>query len=114
MKDAQEADFLHLTQLALQLRSKLASMNETLAYSVSAAVAGREDWCSIEAKPGDVIVTSWRHLRMFDLDFGEGMGKIVNFEAGLSLIPGACIFMLSRVQENGLKKSAILGKCVTP
>lgn len=30
---------------------------------------------------------------MFDIDFGEGMGKIVDFKAGLSLIPGACIFM---------------------
>ena len=36
VEDAQETDILRLTQVALQLRSKLASINEIPAYSVSA------------------------------------------------------------------------------
>ncbi|BCS27755.1 uncharacterized protein APUU_60803A [Aspergillus puulaauensis] len=92
----EEADLLALTQLALQLRGKLSSMNESVAYSVSAAVADLEDWSNIESKPGNVIVTTWRHLDSYALDFGNGLGKIVDFEAGLSLIPGACIIMPAR------------------
>lgn len=46
-------------------------------------------------------MTSWRHLKTFSLDYGEGLGRIVDFEAGLSLIFRACIFMPSRVRENG-------------
>lgn len=103
VRDGIEADFLHLTQLALQLRSKLGSMNESFAYSVSAAVAARGDWCSVEAKPGDVIVTSWRHLKVFSVDFGEGLGKIYDFDAGLSLVPGACILMPLKAQENAFE-----------
>lgn len=92
----EEADLLALTQLALQLRGKLSSMNESLAYSVSAAVADLEDWSNIESKPGNVIVTTWQHLDSYTLDFGDGLGKIMDFEAGLSLIPGACIVMPTR------------------
>lgn len=95
----EEADLLALTQLALQLRGKLSSMNESLAYSVSAAVADLEDWSKIESKPGNVVVTTWRHLDSYALDFGDGLGKIVDFEAGLSLIPGACIVLPARAQR---------------
>lgn len=103
MRDGIETDFLHLTQLALQLRSKLGSMNESFAYSVSAAVADQGNWCTVEAKPGDVIVTSWRHLKVFSIDFGEGLGKIYDFDAGLSLVPGACILMPSKTQGDALE-----------
>lgn len=92
----EEADLLALTQLALQLRGKLSSMNESLAYSVSAAVADLEDWTKLESKPGNVVVTTWRHLDSYALDFGDDLGKIVDFEAGLSLIPGACIVLPAR------------------
>lgn len=101
----EEADLLGLTQLALQLRGKLSSMNESVAYSVSAAVAGLEDWSSIESKPGNVIVTTWRHLDSYALDFGNGLGKIVDFEAGLSLIPGACIVMPARKKAQKEKEA---------
>lgn len=56
--NAQEADILRLTQVAFQLRSKLASINEIAAYSVPAQVTDQEDRCGLEAKPGDVIVIS--------------------------------------------------------
>ncbi|XHF96370.1 hypothetical protein AWENTII_000007 [Aspergillus wentii] len=92
----EEADLLALSQLALQLRGKLSSMNESLAYSVSATVADLEDWSKIESKPGNVIVTTWRHLDSYTLDFGDCLGKIVDFDAGLSLIPRACIIMPAR------------------
>ncbi|PYH93958.1 hypothetical protein BO71DRAFT_484189 [Aspergillus ellipticus CBS 707.79] len=97
----EDADLLHLTHLALRVRSKLASMDETLAYSAPAAVADCDDWTKIEASPADIIVTSWRGLKMFSLDFGAGLGHIEDFEPGLALVPGGCIFLPSRVERSG-------------
>lgn len=51
-------------------------------------------------------MTSWRHLKTFSLDFGEGLGKIFDFEAGITLIPGACIVMPSRTQGDGSKEES--------
>ena len=96
-----DADLLHLTRLALQLRNKLGSMTETLAYSTAAEVVAQGDWTKTEGKPADVIVTSWRHLKLLGLDFGAGLSKPVDFEAGLSLIPGACIFMPAKATASG-------------
>ncbi|QKX58841.1 uncharacterized protein TRUGW13939_05969 [Talaromyces rugulosus] len=92
-----DADLLHLTQLALHIRTKLGQMDETVAYSSSAAVAEYEDWAKIEAKPAGIIVTSWRSLKTFSLDFGPGLGCIEDFEPGLALVPGGCILLPSRV-----------------
>lgn len=103
-----KTDILRLTRVALQLRSKLTSINETLAYSVSAQVADQEDWCGLEAKPGGVVVTSWRHLKTFSLDFGKGLGKIFDFAIGITLMPGACIVMPPRTGgDESKEKSAI-------
>jgi fumigaclavine B O-acetyltransferase len=99
-----DADLLHLTQLALHIRTKLTSMDETVAYSASAAVADYEDWTKIEAKPAGIIVTSWRDLKIYSLDFGAGLGCIEDFEPGLALVPGGCIFLPSRVS---LEKSGL-------
>lgn len=96
----ENADLLHLTQLALQIRTRLASMDETVAYSASAAVAEYDDWTKIEANPASIIVTSWRALKTYSLNFGPGLGYIKDFEPGLALVPGACIFLPSRMQEN--------------
>lgn len=97
----EEADSLHVAQLALRIRTRLASMDETVAYSASAAVADYDDWTKIEANPANIIVTSWRGLKTFSLDFGAGLGYIKDFEPGLALVPGACIFLPSRMlQEN--------------
>jgi fumigaclavine B O-acetyltransferase len=95
----QDADLLHLTQLALHIRTKLGQIDETVAYSASAAVAEYEDWAKIEAKPAGIIVTSWRSLKIFSLDFGPGLGYIEDFEPGLALVPGGCILLPSRVSS---------------
>ncbi|PYI06216.1 hypothetical protein BO78DRAFT_120644 [Aspergillus sclerotiicarbonarius CBS 121057] len=91
-----DADLLHLAHLALRVRTKLTSMDETLMHSASAAVADYDDWTKVEAGPAGIIVTSWRGLTVFSLDFGAGLGHIADFEPGLTLVPGGCIFLPSR------------------
>lgn len=96
----EESDLLHLTQLALELRTGVtSSINETLGYSASAAVAESGDWYQMEGKPADVVMTSWRHLKVFALEFGPGLGHVEDFESGFSLIPGACIMLPQRTRE---------------
>ncbi|OQD78253.1 hypothetical protein PENDEC_c001G02505 [Penicillium decumbens] len=97
----EDADSLHLAQLALRIRTRLASIDETVAYSASATVAEYDDWTKIEANPAGIIVTSWRGLKTYSLDFGAGLGYIEDFEPGLALVPGGCIVLPSRMlQEN--------------
>ena len=99
----QDADLLHLTQLALRIRTKLSHMDETVAYSASAAVAEHDDWAKIEANPADIIVTSWRDLKVYSLDFGVGLGFIDDFQPGFALVPGGCIFLPSRARRDDSK-----------
>ncbi|KAL1852304.1 hypothetical protein Plec18170_006032 [Paecilomyces lecythidis] len=108
-----DADLLHLTQLALRIRTKLAHMDETVAYSASAAVAEHEDWTKIEAKPAGIIVTSWRGLKIFSLDFGAGLGRIEDFEPGLALVPGGCILLPSRVSPENRGSTPPWEVCIT-
>lgn len=97
----EDVDLIHLARLALRVRSTLASMDENLVYSASAEVAGHDDWTQIDAGPADIIVTSWRNLKTFSLDLGEGLGYIEDFEPGLALVPGGCIFLPERASLDG-------------
>ncbi|OJJ71574.1 hypothetical protein ASPBRDRAFT_126150 [Aspergillus brasiliensis CBS 101740] len=108
-----DADLLHLAQLALRVRTKLASMDETLMYSASAAVTDYEDWTKVEAGPAGIIVTSWRGLKVFSLDFGAGLGHIVDFEPGLTLVPGGCIFLPSRTSQEKSGSTPMWEVCIT-
>ena len=92
----EDADLIHLARLAHRVRSNLVSMDENLVYSASAEVAEQDDWTQIDAGPANIIVTSWRNLKVFSLDFGEGLGYIEDFEPGLALVPGGCIFLPER------------------
>ncbi|KAL3461938.1 hypothetical protein BJX64DRAFT_299917 [Aspergillus heterothallicus] len=95
-----DADLLHVAQLALQVRARITfHMNEVMAYSCSARVAESGDWYGTEGKAPNVVLTSWRHLKCYALDFGPGLGYIEEFEAGFSLIPGACIVLPRRTRE---------------
>ncbi|PYI29208.1 hypothetical protein BP00DRAFT_349306 [Aspergillus indologenus CBS 114.80] len=112
---AEERDLQRLAQLALRVRTRLAAMDETVAYSASAVVADHADWTAVEGRPAGIIVTSWRDLRAYSLDFGAGVGSIADFEPGLALVPGACIFLPARTarMDDGGRATAPWEVCVT-
>ncbi|KAJ6164131.1 hypothetical protein N7470_002803 [Penicillium chermesinum] len=97
----EDADLFHLTQLAVRVRNTLASMDDNLLYSASATVAECDDWTKLEGKPADIIITSWRGLKTYALDFGPTIGHITDFEPGFALVPGGCIFLPERIAEQG-------------
>lgn len=76
-------------------------MDGTVAYSASAVVADHDDWTTVEGRPAGIIVTSWRDLDIYSLDFGAGLGYIEDFEPGLALVPGGCIFLPARMSGGG-------------
>jgi fumigaclavine B O-acetyltransferase len=94
-----DADLLHATQLASQVRTRIGQLNEVTAYSCSARVAETGDWYETEDKAPNVVFTSWRHLKCYGLDFGPGLGYIEDFKPGFALIPGACIVLPRRTRE---------------
>lgn len=115
-----DADLLQVTQLSLRLRAKLNGLDETIAYSAAAAVADGDDdgdWSRTDGQPADIVLTSWRHLNVFALDFGPGLGHIEDFGSGFFLLPGACIFMPARTtqqqQENGSEAVVPWEVCIT-
>ncbi|OJJ98283.1 hypothetical protein ASPACDRAFT_53241 [Aspergillus aculeatus ATCC 16872] len=100
----EERDLRRLAQLALRVRTRLSAMDETVAYSASAVV-----------DPPGIIVTSWRDLNTYSLDFGTGLGYIEDFEPGLALVPGGCIFLPARMSGGGGRDraTALWEVCVT-
>jgi fumigaclavine B O-acetyltransferase len=94
-----DADLLHVTQLASQVRIRIGQLNEVTAYSCSARVAETGNWYETEGKAPNVVFTSWRHLKCYALDFGPGLEYIDDFEPGFALIPGACIMLPRRTSE---------------
>src|SRR5699024_1055459 len=94
-------DLIHVAQLASQVRSKLQAMNEATAYSVASTISAQDEWNGTEGKPAEVIVTSWRHLCVYDLDFGAGLGKMNNFGTAFGLVPGAAIILPTRAPGKG-------------
>ncbi|KAL4957012.1 hypothetical protein BDW69DRAFT_202082 [Aspergillus filifer] len=95
-----DPDLCALAHLATHLRSKVTrDVNSALAYSCSAAVASEGNWFQTEGKPADVVMTSWRHLKVFSLDFGPALGYIEDFESGFVMMPGACIIMPARTRD---------------
>ncbi|PYI13450.1 hypothetical protein BO99DRAFT_452707 [Aspergillus violaceofuscus CBS 115571] len=97
-------DLQRLAQLALRVRTRLSAMDETVAYSASAV-----------GRPAGIIVTSWRDLHVYSLDFGVGVGSIADFEPGLALVPGGCIFLPARTARmvDGGCATALWEVCVT-
>ncbi|RAH69521.1 uncharacterized protein BO66DRAFT_392444 [Aspergillus aculeatinus CBS 121060] len=102
----EERDLRRLAQLALRVRTRLSAMDETVAYSASAVVADHDDWATVEGRPAGIIVTSWRDLNTYSLDFGTGLGYIEDFEPGLALVSGGCIFLPARMSGGGVRDRA--------
>ncbi|PGH05024.1 hypothetical protein AJ79_06911 [Helicocarpus griseus UAMH5409] len=95
-----EADLLHLAHLALRIRTSLDTLDETVVYSLCAAVADEpnHDWAKVEAKPADITISSWRGKNIFALGFGKGLGSVEDFETHLGAAPGLCILMPARTR----------------
>ncbi|PWY94267.1 hypothetical protein BO94DRAFT_572749 [Aspergillus sclerotioniger CBS 115572] len=74
-------DLTSLTQTAHQIRTALNTLTRESIPNLITHIRERrhagEDIC---LQMGDIVVSSWRHLSVYGIDFGPGLGKITGFE----------------------------------
>lgn len=51
------------------------------------------DYESMNLRFGDTIASSWRDLKINSLDFGDGLGRVDNFELNIGVADRACTIM---------------------
>lgn len=92
-----DEDLLRVARLAAGIRRKLQSMNEADVYSVAAMVEAQDNWAATGARPANAFFTSWRHLGVYEHDFGAQLGQVVDFNTDSGVLPGVCIILPPRV-----------------
>ncbi|GFF78845.1 hypothetical protein IFM53868_02448 [Aspergillus udagawae] len=100
------ASLLPIAKLAFRIRHKLSGFNDHYVRSLTSFLKGHDDWNTMHLRPFDIVVTSWRHLQVYDLDFGPHLGYIDSFHDQWWGIPGGCVIMpafASRSKTTGTK-----------
>jgi fumigaclavine B O-acetyltransferase len=87
-------DLLWIVEVAFRVRLGLNSIDEEHACGLIHYLHSQDDWEKIGIHFTDpVFVSSWRHLKVYRLDFGPGIGRIQNFEMDVGTSDGNCIVM---------------------
>ncbi|KAJ5150185.1 Transferase family protein [Penicillium atrosanguineum] len=90
---------LEITALALQLRQKLALMDDANVRQDIARLMSNKDWSQLGTRLPDTIVSSWRQLKACRLDFGPALGRIAEFNPQATLLDGFCIIQPERAGD---------------
>ncbi|PKY02421.1 hypothetical protein P168DRAFT_283207 [Aspergillus campestris IBT 28561] len=91
----------HLARLSLQIHQGLESIDEQHIRETIAFLQAQDDWSAVNHKPADIILSSWRHLGVYDLDFGAPLGFVDDFEMDFGLVEPLCFFMPKRRVRGG-------------
>ena len=92
-------EYKHLAQVARTsagIRAKLSSMNETDVYSVASMISEQDDWAATGGRPANAFFTSWRHLGVYEFDFGSALGHMANMDTDPGLMAGVCTVLPPR------------------
>nr|ADY16688.1 TqaD [Penicillium aethiopicum] len=93
------ATLLEITALALQLRQKLALMDDANMRQDLARLMSNKDWSQLGTRLPDTMVSSWRQLKTCRLDFGPALGRIAEFNPQATLLDGFCIIQPERADD---------------
>ncbi|KGO47541.1 Transferase [Penicillium expansum] len=83
-------ELLEITALALQLRQNLALIDDAHVREDLARLTRKQDWSQMRARLPDTMLSSWRHLKVYHLDFGPALGRVVEFNPRAALLDGLC------------------------
>ncbi|KAG0155444.1 hypothetical protein PDIDSM_1021 [Penicillium digitatum] len=97
------AALLEITALALQIRQKLALIDDPSVRRDLARLMRKQDWSQMGTHLPNMMVSSWRQLKVYGLDFGPALGQIVEFNPQATLVDGFCIIQPERASESGEK-----------
>lgn len=84
---------LEIANQAFQSRAGILAYDDAFLRSWMAFVTMQPDYESMNLRFGDTIAASWRDLKINSLDFGDGLGRVDNFELNIGVSDGACIIM---------------------
>ncbi|KAI9728823.1 MAG: hypothetical protein M1834_007210 [Cirrosporium novae-zelandiae] len=93
-------DLLVLTDLAFQIRSKLAVTDDAHIRSAISWILDCKDWGTILTAYSDSVASNWRHIKVYQSDFGPHLGRIENFDTSPGMVEGECIIKPERTPEN--------------
>ncbi|KAF9249016.1 hypothetical protein DTO013E5_8171 [Penicillium roqueforti] len=86
-----------LTDLACKVRNKVRNMDRKYFQSCMTYIANQKDWSQTGMIFTDLAFSSWRHLDIYGLDFGDSFGIVHNFDLSFGLIEGDVIFLPKRL-----------------
>lgn len=87
-------DLLWIASVAIRIRLGLEAIDEKHIRGLVHYLQEKEDWAHFGIHFTDpIFISSWRHLKVYDLEFGPGLGKIEQFEMNVGNTDGLCVVM---------------------
>ncbi|EAW12192.1 transferase family protein [Aspergillus clavatus NRRL 1] len=95
--DIGNAFLLEIARVALQLRKSLAAIDDAYFREFVSRLWAGKNWSQVGANLPDTMVSSWRRLKVYRLDFGARLGCVVEFQPQVILLDGTCVIQPERV-----------------
>ncbi|PLN76224.1 transferase family-domain-containing protein [Aspergillus taichungensis] len=86
-------DIAQLAAVAAEVRKGVLAVDEKHVLSLLSFMQKQEDWSALSIKLAGTLITSWRHLSVYSMDFGEPLGRINGFEMHMIPIPNLCVIL---------------------
>jgi fumigaclavine B O-acetyltransferase len=100
-------DLLWIAHVAFRIRLGLNAINEEHIRGLVHYLQSQDNWEKIGIHFTDpIFISSWRHLKVYELDFGPGIGHVENFEMDVGTTDGVCVVMPANERAVGKTKKA--------
>lgn len=85
-----------IAKLAFQIRVKLDSIDDGYIRGIISYLQNMNGRDKIGLRLPDTTLSSWRHLKVYCLDFGTNLGRVACFNMQSGLSDGICVIMPTR------------------
>lgn len=86
-------ELLHVASIALQIGAAAKATRDEHIQGLLSNSHHQKDWNDTSSQKPGLWMSSWRHLPLYNLDFGPGIGQIDHFETQPGTLDGACVIM---------------------